>query len=265
MNFGLIMIDPFSNTKNHSSNEPLLIDADSRVASLNSLKSFISALGFLHETIAKGTATIGIRHNTLAISRAELSQLEKFLGAKEDLEQEEELRNNLLRQANIEIRRLQEEMGKGVTIEAIGNKLYQLDQTIYNWWQNLGFSFSQSNLKSYSNGTSFLVDFTCSIDRHIHSMESKPVTAKTRLDAKHETLKNDLEIIYHGREPYVLDTPENRKWFVDKFKERFPNCRIYKWESHSCPNSDVFQIRKVEVNINITDVGDVFEKNERYE
>lgn len=75
-------LSPFSSTENHSSNEPLLIDADARASSLESLKSIIGALSFLHELITKGTATVGTRHNTLGISRAELSRLEKFLGAK---------------------------------------------------------------------------------------------------------------------------------------------------------------------------------------
>jgi len=259
-------INPFAGTENLTSNEPLLIDADDRASSLESLNSIIGALSFLHELITKGTATVGTRHNTLGISRAELSQLEKFLGAKDDLKQEEELKKNLLRQANMEIHRLREEMGKGVTIEAIGSKLHQLDRTIYNWWQNLGFTYSSSKLQAHSRGASFQVEFSVGVERHISSHESKPVTAKARVDAKRAALGAELEIIYKSDEPYVVDNANNRAWLTNKFKERFPTCRIWKWESISVHGlDDIFQIRHVEVSIDITDIGDVFEKNEKYD
>lgn len=259
-------LSPFASTENHSSNEPLLIDADARASSLESLKSIIGALSFLHELITKGTATVGTRHNTLGISRAELSHLEKFLGAKDDLKQEEELKKNLLRQANMEVHRLREEMGKGVTIEAIGSKLYQLDRSIYNWWQNLGFTYSKSSLQPHSRGASFHVEFSVSVERHIGSHEAKPVTARARVDAKRAALGAELEIVYKSDEPYVVDNANNRAWLTNKFKERFPTCRIWKWEAISAHGLDgVFQIRHVEVNIDMTDVGDVIEKNEKYD
>lgn len=258
-------LGPFATTKNHSSDEPLLIDADASASALASLKSIIVALSFLHEMVTKGTATVGTRHNTLGISRSELNNLEKSLGAKDDLQQEDELKKNLLRQANTEVYRLREEMGKGVTIEAIGSKLYQLDRSIYNWWQNLGFSYSSAKMQAHARGASFQVEFSVNIERHISSHDPKPVTAKARVAAKQAALGAALEVMYKSDEPYVLDNANNRAWLTNKFKERFPTCRIWKWEAMSINNTDEFQIRHVEVNIDITDVGDVYEKNEKYE
>lgn len=258
-------LSPFASTENHSSDEPLLIDADATASSLKSLSSIFDSLSFLHDMVKKGTATISTRHNTLGIARAELGRLEKFLGAKDDLQQEEELKKNLLRQANMELYRLREEMGKGVTVEAIGSKLYQLDRSIYNWWQNLGFTYSKSSLHPHFRGASFHVEFSVSVERHIGSMEDKPVTAKARVDAKRAALGAELEIVYNSDEPYVVDNANNRAWLTNKFRERFPTCRVWKWESISAHGMDgVFQIRHVEVNIDMTDVGDVFEKNEKY-
>jgi len=259
-------LSPFASTENHSSNEPLLIDPDARVSSLESLKSAIGALSFLHELITKGTATIGIRHNTLGICRAKLGQLDKFLGAKDDLKQEEELKKNLLRQANLENHRLREEMGKGVTIESIGSKLHQLDRSIYNWWQNLGFTYSSAKLQPHSHGATFHVEFSVGVERHVSSHSEKPVTDRARMNAKREALGAELEIVYKSDDPYVVDNPNNRAWLTNKFKERFPTCRIWKWESISARGlDDVFQIRHVEVNIDMTDVGDEPEKNEKYD
>lgn len=254
-------------TENHGSNEPLLVNDDDKASSLNSIKRIVNALSFLHETMTKGTATVGIRHNTLGISRAEFNRIEELLGAKDDLAQEEELKKNLLRQANLEIHRLREEMGKGVTVEAIGSKLYQLDRTICNWWQNQGFTYSSSKLSAHSRGATFQVEFSVGIDKHVSSHSEKPVTEKSRIDAKLIALGSELEIVYpKGDDPYVVDNPNNRTWLTNKFKERFPTCRIWKWESMLINGlDDIFQIRRVEVNIDMTDVGDIYEKNEKYE
>lgn len=259
-------LGPFAITENHSSDVPLLIDADAREASLESLRNMIGALTFLHEMISKGTATISTRHNTLGISRGELKQLDKFLGASDDLKQEAELRKNLLLEANTEVHRLREEMAKGVTIEAIGNKLYQLDRSIYNWWQNLGFSYSKSILQPNFKGASFVVEFSVGIDRHVSINNPKPVTARLRKNAKHAVLGKELEIAQSDNDSYVIDSPNNRIWFTNKFKERFPTCRITKWESISVFRQEgQFQIRHVEVYIDITDIGDIFEKNENFD
>ena len=255
--------NPFATTENSGSDEPLLIDADTTALSLQSLKDAVGALSFLHDMLGKGTATVGTRHNSLFLAKNHLERLEGYLGAKDDQKQEEELRNNQLRFANMEIHRLREEMGKGVTIEAIGLKLHRLEKTIYNWWQNQGFTYSKSQLNPNYRGANFLVEFSVRIDRHISSMATKPVTARAKIAAKREALGKELEIVHDGDEPYVIDNPNNRQWLTNLFMKRFPTCRIFQWKSISCNRLNIFQIRDVEVNIDITDVGDVFEENEK--
>lgn len=154
------------------------------------------------------------------------------------------------------------QMGKGVTIESIGLKLYQLDNTISNWWKNLGFTYSKSSIQAHSQGASFNVEFSVGVERHISSMEEKPVTAKAKLDAKRESLGKELQIVYDGSEPYVLDNPNNRAWITNTLKARFPRCRIWKWESIAIHRSDEFQLRHVEVNIDMKDVGDIVEERD---
>ena len=255
-------INPFATVENHSSDEPLLLDADATAVTLKHIASAVDALGYLHELVSKGTATVSTRHNALGIARYNFKDLEKILGAKDDLKQHEELDRSLLRQANMEVHRLREELGKGVTIEAIGNKLYQLDRTIYNWWQNLGFSYSSATLAPHSQGAAFKVQFSINIDRHISSYTDKPVTARANRDAKMAALGEQLEVAYEGSEPHVVDNENNRAWVTRTLKGRFPTCRIWKWESISVYRLDVFQLRHVEVNIDITDIGDMVEARE---
>jgi len=253
---------PLRPTENHGSDEPLVLDADAKATSLKAINSVMGALSYLGERIQKDTAVVSTRYNTLGIARSDLRQLGNTLGAEADTAQEDELRLSLLRQANMENHRLRDELGKGVTVEAIGLKLYHMDRTIYNWWQNLGFTYSKSSIQAHSRGASFQVEFSIGVERHISTMEEKPVTAKAKLDAKRESLGRELQIVYDGSEPYVLDNPNNREWIKNTLKARFPNCRIYKWESISIHRSDEFQLRHVEVNIDMTDVGDVIEERD---
>ena len=255
-------LGPFSTTENHTSDEPLLLDADATASSLKELSSMVGALSWLHELIGKGQATVSTRHNALGIARSNLRQLDKLLGSADDLKQEDDLRLQMLRQANMEVHRLNEELGKGVTVAAIGNKLYLLDRTIYNWWQNLGFTYSKATIQAHSRGAAFHVEFSVGVERHISSMEEKPVSAKAKLDAKRANLGKQLDIAYDGSEPYVVDNQENRTWITNTLRARFPTSRIWKWESLSVSKLDIFQIRHVEVNIDITDVGDTVEERD---
>lgn len=254
--------NPLRPTENHGSDEPLKLDPDQKASALKDIKSMIGALSYLGEMIQKNTAVVSTRHNTLGIARSDLRHIGATLGAEADTAQQDELNLQLLRQANMENHRLRDEMGKGVTIEAIGLKLYHLDRTIYNWWKNLGFTYSKSSIQAHSQGASFQVEFSIGVERHISTMEEKPITAKAKLDAKREKLGQELQIVYDQSEPYVLDNPNNRTWITNTLKARFPNCRIWKWESIAIHRSDEFQLRHVEVNIDMKDVGDVIEERD---
>lgn len=256
--------EPFITVENSSSRVLLDLDADTRANAINSLVSMIDALGFLRETLVKCNTTKGIRHNSLGIVRFSMESLSKALGADEDTEQEKALVHTKLRQANTEIHRLQDQLGMGVTVQAIGQKLYLLDQTIYNWWQNAGFTYCKSTIRPHSTGACFHVTFSVHIERHISSMESKPVTAKKRVDAKRKALGDELDVVYVDEDPAVLDNPNNRQWLINKLRSRFPKCNISRWESFAINRLKDFQIVNMEVQIDLTDVGDVFEVNEKY-
>ena len=254
------VLSPFATTENHSSDKPLLIDADQTAVAVETLKTMIGGLTFLHELLAKGTATVGTRHNTLSIARHGLNKIEDLLGAKDDQSQEEALKKNLLRQANTEVARLREELGKGVTVEGIGSKLHQMQQHMYHWWQNQGFSYSEMTLNPSHSGAAFHVKFSVNVDRHVSRYAEKPVTAKIKKDAKMAALGEQLQLVHNDQEPYVLDNENNRTWITNLLKARFPGCSIWKWESICIYRLDGFCIRHVEVRIDIASVGDVVEK-----
>lgn len=250
---------------NSGSNELISLDDDDKAVCLTSIVKTIDALRLVHELVSKDTCTVGVRHNTLYVSRSYIKKVEEVLGAEDDKKQEEEILTNSLREVNNENRRLRQEMGNGVTVEAIGNKLYSLSQTVYNWWQNLGFGYSTSKIQPYSHASFLEVEFSANLDDMVGTFEDKPVTAKRKLAAKKARLVSELEFANEDNSKVVVDNQHNRQWFLDKFKERFPGCKVEEFTSRHDHRSDSFFIRKIHVRINIVDIGDVYEKNEKYD
>lgn len=252
----------FSSTENSKSDDLVLISADNRENALESLKDIIQSLDVAYQHILKNKLVVSTRHNCLGLARSQFKRLEKFLNASEDIEQEKELDVSLLRLANDECHRLRKEMGKSVSVDSIGMKLYQLDCTIKDWWKDLGFSYCTSNLCPHSRGATFQIDFSINVDKHIGTFEKKPVTKRAELKAKKELLLNSLDIVGNKYDTYVIDNEKNKNWIVNNFKTRFPNCRIFKWELHVEHENDLCYLTHVHVNIDMKDVGDVFEKSE---
>lgn len=246
----------FASTKNSSSDEPLIVDADATEASKTILVSMIDAMRYLHEFLSKGEATVSTRHNTLGIVRNQLKRLEKLLGAEDDLKQDNEQTLVILRHAHAENARLQKQLADGVTFEAIGSKLYLLQRVIYEWWQELGFTYSQFELQpGYNGGATYKGRFTTRIERHISSYEEKPVTARAKIEKKKEELGKELQIHWEDRtDAVVIDNENNRKWITNKFKERFPKSRIHSWESHSTRDEELFTLWHVDAHIDMDDI-----------
>ena len=145
--------------KNHLSDEPLVLDADNKAASLKTIQSIYGALQFLNEMIKEDQATVSIRYNSLSIARHAIKDLTKSLGGEEDLKQDEDLRLKLLQDANAEVRRLTDELGKGVTKEGIGIKIGQMCDEVCKWWKEQGFGYIQPKIGGWSQGASMTVDF----------------------------------------------------------------------------------------------------------
>ena len=244
-------------TENHSSNEPVVLDADTQASALKKIQSAYGALNFLNEMITKNTLTKSIRNNTLSVTSHDVKDLIKSLGGDEDLKQEDDLRLKMLQNANAEVHRLTEELGKGVTKEGIGVKIGQMCKEVQDWWSSLGFGHSKGTITGWRNCASMTMEFNCHIDMFMSTMEEKPISKKAALKERQEEMGKELILIPEERGSdmmVTLDCPENRQWIINKLKERFPGIRFHKWESHFIHGSEDFQITSCHANFPVEDI-----------
>ena len=221
--------------ENHSSNEPVVLDADAKALALKQIQSAAGALSFLKEMITKDSLTKSIRFNTLSVGKHDIADLIKGLGGDEDLKQEDDLRLKMLQNANKEVHRLTQELGKGITKEGLGVRIGQMCEEVNNWWKAQGFGYSRGTISGWSSGASMTIEFNCHLDDFVSTMEEKPITAKAKLKEKQKELSQELVIVPEQRGSdmmVVLDCNESRTWIMNKLRERFPGIQIHKWESH---------------------------------
>lgn len=253
--------DLLIHTPNSDSTERVNIDEDARVISLESIKEIFGVLPQLRQLVETRSLSVGGRNLLLTVLRQEGERISKALGHDEDRKQEEDLTRLRIRQANDEIRRLKAELGQKESAEGIANKLSQLRNTIYNWWQNRGFTYAEIFIRE-----SFLFPkFSVGVERHPSTFTTTPVTDKEELNKKRAELDKVLDIIEVSGEPHVLDSQRNREWLIALFNQRFPGCQVINIDSNSIYGSpDEFALRHIEVRVPFTSVGE-FEPHDKYD
>lgn len=242
------------NVKNSSSKEKISLNEDQVTVALKSINEIFHGLKFLKEEIPN--LTKDIRFNVLSVVKSEFQKLSAILDAEEDEKQKLELKENLLRKANFENRRLREEMAKGVTIDSIGAKLYELEQIVYKWWQDLGFSYSKHSILPGPTINQLKTEFSVTLERGISysERENNPVSARRKKQEKVQKSGKELQVLESAGENYILDNENNKTWLINKLKNRFPNIRIFNIKINSIYNREEFQITDIEAYIDIKEI-----------
>lgn len=240
--------------KNSSSKEIIKLNEDQVAIASKAINEIFHGLKFLKEEIPH--LTKDIRFNVLSVIKSEFQKLSAILDTEEDEKQKSELEKKLLRKVNFENRRLREEMAKGVTVDSIGAKLYELEQIVYKWWQDLGFSYSKHSILPGPTINQLKTEFSVTLERGISysERENNPVSARKKKKEKVQALGKELQILESAGENYVLDNENNKTWLINKLKNRFPNIRIFNIKIHSIYNREEFQITDIEAYIDIKEI-----------
>lgn len=248
--------NPLAQSENAHSNTLLNLNPDQKALATKTILDVRDCLQYLGQSIHNETVTVSNRYTCLGLATAALNRLKETLGGDEDINQDEKRRQMALRSANIEVHRLKDLLGKSVTTEAIAEKLKLLGRTVYEYWQEIGFSYCKYKLNC--NWQSLLeVEFTVHLDKHVSTFSETPITEKQQIAAKIAELSKEMDI--DNSSSSILDTTKNRKWITNKLRERFPNIRINGWENHCGTNpndKEVYYIDRMTANIDITDIGD---------
>lgn len=246
--------NPFDSVKNHSSDEPIELNADQKSTAIQYINDIFGALVYLKEQIVADKIQVNTRYNSIGIAKYKIQDLHELLGGEDDIKQDEERRNLSLRHANIENARLRDQLGKSVTTQAIASKLNLLKQDFYDFWKNLGFLYSTIQFSSGHDTAYLTCELSCYINNHISSMTQTPVSDKKDLDERIEQLKQKIETDKIPTGLVMIDSEKNRNWVIETLKNRFPSCRIQK--IRCCNHKEISYIRKITVMIDILDIGD---------
>jgi len=245
-------LNPFERPANASDETVIILDADKTSLALRAAAECSHAINFVHELVGKGELSVSMRFACLSVAQSHLEKLKHTLGAKSDEEQANELNSNQLRQANIEIHRLRQEMAKGVTPEVLGLALEPLKQTVYDWWKSLGFLTMEAEFVGYSDGGYLNAKLSCYLDRHGPLFDEKPVTTAAEKRMTIEQLAEHVDMdTPRGNEPSVMDTPRTREWLVSQLQTRFPGTRIFEWHSHGVDGGASSTLRDIRISIPI--------------
>ena len=245
--------------------EKIVLNPDEKAFTLNQIVRSTDALKWLYESIEDDSVTTEHRKIVLGIFKHTFENIGKKLGAEADEQESRETTLQILKAANEELDLMRKQRADSVSVDSIGKKLHFMSKSVYNWWQNLGFVYSESSINTNSYNSTLEVKFSTLVEEKIRSfMEETPITSQAKLEKRKENLQKKLKLFNSNQSGLiVVDNAKNRKVLSFLLKKRFPNCRIYKIES--VDYGDVFGIRYLHVHIKLTDVGDVFEKNVHYD
>lgn len=120
-------------------------------------------------------------------------------------------------------------------LDLVVKTLTSMQETMQNWWQNLGFSeFSiETAAIAQSSKGFFKTQFKFNVD------------SERKCDFLTEG--------NGGYDVFIVDNLQNRNLFVQKLKERFPTAVLFSYESFPICDSHNFRISSVEAKIYFQD------------
>ncbi len=244
----------FRMPENHGSDDPVTLSPDNKAASLKAFNDLFGNLSFLHEMLGKDELTVGIRFSCLGNAESHMRRIGQLIDAGEDKVQTAELNKSQLRIANDEIARLRKEMAKGVTLEAIGNKLEVLHRSVRDWWKDCGFGMAEGKYVPNWKGANLNVEFSVYIEEKPGMLfEDEPVSAQVKINENLAKMAAGADLVKSNMGGLgLLDTPKSRAYIDTLILGRFPGTDI--WDYHSMHlNGKVgeYQIKKVVAHIPI--------------
>lgn len=251
------MSDLYQMPENHSKTDLIELSPDDRARVLSKIKSAVGALSHLNDEVKVSKCKVCTRHNTLYIVQHALRDMGEALGHEDDQKQNDESTLIHLRAANQEVHDLKQKLGQGITNHAAGLRLGQICSSIYDWWQELGFSYSKQSVSASKWGASIVCEFSVDVDRFVGSMDPTPVTSQAKLDKKKDYLAESLFLVpeeRHSDRLVVLDCPENREWILTQLRTKYEKIRIHNIHSRCVHGTQDFCIWKIEANISLEDI-----------
>ncbi|RIJ84993.1 hypothetical protein RSP822_18165 [Ralstonia solanacearum] len=229
---------------------------DSSAVVVRKVQDAFNALGVLHGAAKKPNQGLDIELATNALKVAEfnIADLCKVLGVETDSAAEREERYAALRQANLRIRDLENQLGLSQAPEAVQASLKAMDEHLNKWWDLEGFGY----IKDIDFGRyGCRVNFSCNLFGAFGSWDSDtPVTDRDRKAAWIENLKERGFVLFKDdRDWHLLDCDASRDALRQLIAGRIPSANVRSFENFHRRNDSGYCLRSAEAFIsNISEI-----------
>jgi hypothetical protein len=232
----------------------ITLSADSQAVLKSKAREVHEAIAILtHFLDQDQSLTVGMSSSALRVAEYKISDIATILGVPTEGSAEIEERHRKLREANIEIRSLKDQLGKSQSPELTQLSLRTLERQLQDWWEKEGFGHIP---EIHFKGSGCRAKLSCHMFGDFPILDSPtPISDKERKALWHDELRaRGFVLIKEDRDPDILDCDASRKALSELILSRLPSAKIIRVENH-CTGNNGFKIRDVEVIIyNLDDI-----------
>lgn len=200
----------------YQDNTPVILTEEERAEARKTLIQ-------MHDLVQFGLMLIGTKeqptdidrnavHSLMGLNSSYHASLAKILKYEDILVQEQEMKHKEIREANLRIRELEEELGKKVSGEAISCALKEAGKKFRNWYKKAGFQY------------------VADIRVNEYGILSGRITSELNENAPAEFVCKDATICKDATKE-MEDTDNNRALLTHIFCQAFPGSSVVKFES----------------------------------
>lgn len=209
-----------------SADGSISLDADAAGQAISILCNSIGSADLLKDIIKDGRLQKSDVRTHLTLMRHTFEDLSEMLDSGETLNAELAQRTAMLREANGEIKRLKDEMGRGVRCGALSGALRKYEQIFRAWYEHLGFHYASIEFGVWG--------LMAEISEEMTLDQSEPHLSEKELYGKMSFVKpgtfTTADESYHRN---LLDTDANKKAMAKAVAKWLPGARISDFRSFS--------------------------------
>lgn len=210
--------------------ELVALNEDDKAIALKGLEDLYFLAKQMHEWLSTDKLTEEAKGMCISLSESYISDVAKATNYESDLAKERERRSADLRNANLRIRELKQQMAEMKPIDGLKEQLHSLTNTIKDWWRELGFNYiSEMTFTDYGG---LNVKFAFSLTRRSRMFSRKPVSDKKEaVDKIQQLCDKGFVLMKEGNELQLADNDTNKKLLINLLEERFPSIQIERIET----------------------------------
>ena len=217
--------------KTYNDDTKVILSQDEQKAVLKNINKMMSSLGFLRELTKDNNLVNNNVWSCLGINEHLIADISKSLGYDSIIAKEIEERHKEIRDANTRIRELEQEIGQGVSSDAVVGALRLYEDIFRAWYKTEGFDYVSCGY--YQTGItgefSARMDFCeeCEYPNNdvYLAMWKENSGAQKKSDDGWDIRKGQFE---SGE---MLDTENNKAKVTNLISTAFPNARINSFEA----------------------------------